>query len=358
VPPQTLRIIDANCNRISEGLRLLEDIARFLLSDAALCQELKSMRHSVVENLSRFGPGLLSQRNSEADVGVNIESVSQRQDLPSLVIANAKRAEEGLRVIEELAKLPEISPTLRSKDFEQARFNFYTLERSLLSKVLRQQKMTRLTGLYVIIDTELLDMKNEIEAASKVIRGGAGIIQLRDKQHGKGELLAIAQKLKDLSRKSDALFLINDHLDIALAADADGLHVGQTDLPLSVVRRELPIDKIVGCSTTTLAQALKAEADGADYVAVGSMFASPTKEGTTVVGLERLRQIKQGISIPLVAIGGINRDNIAQVMAAGADSAAVISAVLAQQNVERATRQLVKEIEQKTESHRKSRSHC
>ncbi|MCK4331642.1 MAG: thiamine phosphate synthase, partial [Dehalococcoidia bacterium] len=260
MPPQTLRIIDANCNRISEGLRFLEDIARFLLNDAALCQQLKSMRHTLVESLSIFGPDLLSQRNSEADAGVNIELVSQRQDLPSLVTANAKRVEEGLRVIEELAKLPEIGPVLHSKDFERARFNLYTLERQLLSKVLRQQKITRLTGLYVIIDTQTLGLKNEVETARKAIRGGARIIQLRDKQHGKGELLAVAQKLKDLCHKSDALLIINDHLDIALAADADGLHIGQTDLPLSVVRRELPIDKIVGCSTTTLAQAMRAEA--------------------------------------------------------------------------------------------------
>ena len=358
MPPQTLRIIDANCNRIGEGLRFLEDIARFLLNDAALSQQLKAMRHSLVRSLSEFGIGLLSERNSEGDVGVNIESVSQRQDLPSLVTANAKRVEEGLRVIEELAKLPKISPVLHSKDFERARFNFYTLERSLLSKVLRQQKITRLTGLYVIIDTELLGLKDEVKAASKAIRGGARIIQLRDKHHSKGELLAVAQKLKDLCHKSDALLIINDHLDIALAAGADGLHIGQTDLPLSVVRRELPIDKIVGCSTTTLAQAQEAEAEGADYIAVGSIFPSPTKGSTTVVGLEGLRQIRHGISIPLVAIGGINKDNIAQVMAAGADSAAVISAVLAQQNVKTATRQLVREIEQKAENHRKSRSHC
>jgi len=358
VPPQTLRIIDANCNRVSEGLRLLEDIARFLLNDAALCQQLKSMRHSLVRSLSEFGTGLLSERNSEGDVGVNIESNRQRQDLPSLVTANAKRVEEGLRVIEELAKLPEISPVLHSEDFERARFKLYRLERSLLSKVLRQQKIARLTGLYVIIDTELLGLKNEVDAASKAIRGGARIIQLRDKHHSKGELLSIAQKLKDLCHKSDALLIINDHLDIALAADADGLHIGQGDLPLSVVRRELPLDKIVGCSTTTSAQAMRAEADGADYIAVGSIFTSPTKRDATVIGLEGLRQIKQGISIPLVAIGGINKDNIAQVMAAGADSAAVISAVLAQQNVERATRQLVTEIGQKAENHRKSGSHC
>lgn len=357
MPHQTLRIIDANRNRISEGLRFLEDVARFLLNDANLSQQFKAMRHSLSKKLSKFGTGLLSVRNSTGDVGTGIE-LSQQQDLTSLVIANAKRAEEGLRVIEELAKLPEISHILQSKDFEQTRFQLYTLERELLSKVLRQQKITRLTGLYVIIDTQTLGFKDEVDTTNKAIRGGARIIQLRDKHYNKGELLTIAEKIKSLCQKSNALFIINDHLDIALAADADGLHIGQEDLPLSIARKELPIDKIIGCSTTNVTQALKAQAEGADYVAAGSIFPSPTKGNANVIGIEQLQQIKQAISIPVVAIGGINKDNIVQVIAAGADSAAVISAVLNQESIEQATQQLVKEIEQEKNSHKKSRSYC
>ena len=348
MPPQTLRIIDANCNRISEGLRFLEDIARFLLNNTSLSQQLRTMRHILVRTMSEFGTALLSERDSESDIGINIESVSELQDLTSLITANAKRVEEALRVMEEIAKLPEISPTLNSNDFKQARFNLYTIERDLLSKILRRDKLTRLNGLYVILDTQILGMKGEVDTASKAIRGGAKVIQLRDKHRDKGELLTIANQLKDLCYKSNVLFIINDYLDIALASDADGLHIGQTDLPLSVVRRELPIDKIIGCSTTTPDQALKAEAEGVDYIAVGSMFISPSKEDATVVGIERLIQVKQVTSIPLVAIGGINKDNIAEVIAAGADSAAVISAILAQENIEQATRQLVTQIEQKT----------
>ena len=347
MPSQTLRIIDANCNRIGEGLRFLEDIARFALNAAALSQQLRTMRHSLVKNLSKFGTNLLSERDSEADVGINIKSASGQKDLPSLVTANAKRVEEALRVMEEIAKLPEISQTLDSNDFKKVRFDLYALERELLSKILRQHKAERLTGLYIILDTETLGMKGEIDAATKAIRGGAKVIQLRDKHRGKGELLVIAQELKNLCHKSDTLFIINDYLDIALATDADGLHIGQTDLPLSVVREELPIDKIIGCSTATPAQALKAEAEGADYIAAGSIFPTPSKKDATVVGIEGLRQIRQAITIPLVAIGGINKDNIAEVIAAGANAAAVISAVLAQKDIEQATRQLVAEIEQK-----------
>ena len=357
MPHQTLRIIDANCNRIGEGLRFLEDIARFLINDATLTQQLKTMRHNLVKSLSKFSVSILSERNSKSDVGVNIEPASQKQDLPSLITANSKRVEEALRVIEELAKLPDLSLELHSKDFEQARFNLYTLERELSSKVLRRQKIARLTGLYVIIDTKTLGQRHEVDAASKAINGGAKVIQLRDRLHDKGALLTTAKRLKDLCYKSDILFIINDHLDIALAVNADGLHIGQEDLPLSVVRKELAIDKIVGLSTHTLAEAQKAETEGADYVAVGSMFSSPTQKKVKVVGLEHLRRVRQTISIPIVAIGGINKENIAEVMIAGADSAAVISAVIAQENIEAATRQLVKEIEKKTKSHKESRSH-
>ncbi len=357
MPHQTLRIIDANCNRIGEGLRFLEDIARFLLNDAHLTQQLKTMRHNLVKNLSKFNVALLSERNSKSDVGINIELTSQQQDLPSLITANAKRVEEALRVIEELAKLPDLSSELHSKDFEQARFNLYTLERELSSKVLRRQKIERLTGLYVIIDTQTLGQRDEIDAASKAIHGGAKVIQLRDKHHDKGELLTVAQKLKDLCCKSKVLFIVNDHLDIALAVDADGLHIGQDDLPLSVIRKELAIDKIVGLSTHTLAEAQKAETEGVDYIAVGSIFSSPTQKSARAAGLEHLRQVRQTISIPIVAIGGINKENIAEVIIAGADAAAVISAVIAQENIEAAARQLVKEIDEKTKSHKKPGSH-
>jgi thiamine-phosphate pyrophosphorylase len=357
MPIRTLRVIDANCNRIGEGLRFLEDVARFVLNDASLCQQLKATRHSVIKNISKLGIKLISERDSESDVGAESKSGSQHQELSSLVIANAKRVEEGLRVIEEIAKLPEISNMLESSEFQKARFNLYTLEQKLLSRILRQQKITRLTGLYVIIDTQVLGTKDEIDVADKAIQGGAKVLQLRDKRYEKGKLLDIAQKLKDLCHKSNTLFIINDHLDIALAADADGLHIGQEDLPLTVARKALPIDKIIGCSAINLRQAQKAEAEGADYIAVGAIFPTPTKTDITVVSTETLLQIKQKVSIPVVAIGGINKDNINEVMATGADSAAVISAILNQDNIEEATREMISKIEQKRKDNQKSRKY-
>jgi thiamine-phosphate pyrophosphorylase len=353
VPPQILRIIDANCNRIGEGLRFLEDIARFILNDSALSRQLKSMRHDLVTSLSCFGPALLSERRVETDVGI-AKRISHWQDLLSLVTANARRVEEALRVVEELSKLPELSPQINQKNFEAARFNLYKLQRELISRLARRQKIAQLAGLYVIIDTQTIGSNDVVDTARKIIKGGAKIIQLRDKHHNRGELLVIAKTLSDLCHKNSVLFIVNDYLDIVLASVADGIHIGQEDLPLSVIRRELPVDSIIGLSVSTPAQARKAEKAGADYIAVSAIYPSSTKPEVKAVGLAKLSTIEKAVSIPVVAIGGINGHNIGDIMASGADAAAVISAVLSQTDIESATRQLVKEIEKQAKSRKKS----
>jgi thiamine-phosphate pyrophosphorylase len=154
----------------------------------------------------------------------------------------------------------------------------------------------------------------------------------------------VAQKLKELCSQTEVLFIINDYLDLATAVDADGLHVGQEDLPMPVIRRGLPIDKIVGCSVTMLSQAQKAQSEGADYIAVGSIFPTATKREAVVVGVDRIKELKGSVSIPLVAIGGINQSNIGEVVSAGADAVAVISAVLGEEDARGAVQKLVAKI--------------
>ena len=344
---QTLRIIDANLNRIGEGLRLLEDLARLLLNDATLTQQLKTMRHELVTSDWSFNQQLLQSRDSESDVGINIEAPEQAEprELPIMVVANARRVQEALRTLEELAKIPGTTPKLDSEKFKQARFSLYTIERTLLSKLLRKDKLKSIPGLYVIIDTQALKGRSHIEVASQAICGGAKTVQLRDKLQSKKELLPLAQKLRKLCTEHNVLFIMNDYLDLALASDADGLHLGQDDLPIKVARKLLPMDKILGCSTTTADQAITAESEGADYIAAGSIYPTSSKETAKVVGLERLLQIRQAISLPLVAIGGITKDNAAEVLAAGADSVAVIGAVLGAESPEEAAQQIAARFE-------------
>jgi thiamine-phosphate pyrophosphorylase len=153
-------------------------------------------------------------------------------------------------------------------------------------------------------------------------------------------LVPLARELKKVCAEYGVLFIVNDYLDLAIASDADGLHIGQEDLPIETARKMLPGDKILGCSSATLEEALKAEKEGADYVAVGSIYPTPSKPGARIAGLETLRRVKSKVSVPVVAIGGINEDNIANVISAGADAVAVINAVLGADNVKEASQRL------------------
>ena len=172
------------------------------------------------------------------------------------------------------------------------------------------------------------------------------MIQLREKTMAKKELLSVARELKRICSESQTLFVVNDYLDVALDCEADGLHVGQEDLPVATARKLLRPDQILGCSASTVEEALAAEEAGADHLGVGSIFATSTKE-VNVVGIERLAEIKKAVSLPVVAIGGINRENLAAVMATGVDAAAVITAVVGAPDPAAAARELVKIIGEK-----------
>jgi thiamine-phosphate pyrophosphorylase len=345
VPGDTLRIIDANLNRIGEGLRLLEELARLALNDAVLTQPLKNMRHEMVRVDWQLQTQLLQARDSEGDVGIDMEvpGEEKQREIPAAIVANARRVQESLRVMEEIARVPGLS--LDPENFKRARFELYKIEKTLLSRILRQDKIQRLQGLYAIMDTQALGGRSHSEVAGQAIRGGARVIQLRDKEHSRKELLSIAQELRALCAENDVLFIINDYLDVALAVGADGLHVGPDDLPVQLARRLLPIDKVLGCSARTVEKATAAQSDGADYIAVGAMYPTPSKESAEVVGPERLKQIRQAVTLPLVAIGGIDKGNVSEVVAAGASAVAVISAVLGAGDVEAASRQIAKNIE-------------
>jgi len=342
------RIIDANLDRIGEGLRLLEDVARFLLNDTHLTEQLKTMRHEILRGDWPFHRQLIQSRDSGGDIGMDIEARGEpnQRELPITIMANARRVQESLRVLEEMAKTPDITPQMDSAKFKHARFALYSIEQTLLSKIQRHDKAGQISGLYIIIDTDILKGRDPIETATQVIRGGATIIQLRDKLSSKKELLSVARKLRELCAQHNILFIVNDHLDIALAADADGLHVGQEDLPVQVARKLLPLDKILGCSVTTPAEALAAETEGADYLGVGAIYPTASKEDVSVVGLQRLREVREAATLPLVALGGIAHENVSAVIAAGADSVAVIGAVLQAEDIASATSQIIERMQE------------
>jgi thiamine-phosphate pyrophosphorylase len=337
-----LRILDANLNRIGEGLRVLEDISRFTLNDRNISERLKDLRHQLLPTDRTIQESLLGAREAQADVGafLEVEGEGERLDIAGLVSANSRRVQQSLRVIEEITKIPEQEFGLDWNEFKSARFSVYELEQSILLQLTRRDKRDRLTGLYLILDTEALGDRHHVDVARQALAGGTRTIQLRDKVRPKSELMPVSVELKRLCAGYNALFIVNDYLDVALASDADGLHVGQDDLPLSVARMLMPGNKLVGCSAATLDEAALADAQGADYIGVGSIYASPSKPGTRIAGLDTLRQVKDTVSIPVVAIGGINEDNVALVVDAGADACAIISAVLGSDEITEASRRL------------------
>ena len=344
-----LRIIDANINRTGEGLRVLEEYARLSLNDSALSQQLKSLRHKLVNINSTLQQSLIGARDAAGDVGskMDVPAEDKSRDISASVIANTRRVQESLRVLEELAKAPEIG--LDSENYRQSRFELYTIEKDLLGRLTRQDKVNKITGLYVIIDTDWLKGRRPEDIARQAIKGGANVIQLRCKSGNIQDFLAIAENIKPICAEKDIPFIINDSLEVALACHADGLHIGQDDLPVKVARKLIPIDMLLGCSARTREEAMNALEEGADYLGVGAVFSTSTKD-SAAIGLDSLESIIKAVSLTVIAIGGINKDNIAGVMKAGAVAAAVISAVLGEQNVEKATRQLVNIImEQKDE---------
>ena len=340
-----LRIVDANLNRIGESLRLLEDIARLLLNDAVLSGRLKAMRHELAVKDLRAKKQLLQSRDSRDDVGIDIEVKQQtkERELPAAVIANARRIQEAMRVIEELAKIP--GTGMDSGKFKDARFEMYDIERELVSRILRNDKTKRMSGLYAIIDTQYLGSRSCDDLTQQVLEGGAKIVQLRHKDKPERKLLNTAKNMKTLCSEYDALFIMNDRLDIALAADADGLHIGQDDMPLRDARRLLPLDKIIGCSVDNIEQANEAEAAGADYIAFGAIFPTQSKNDIETVGLKALAEIKKATGLPLVAIGGINAKNAPDAITAGADSVAVISAIMQAESPKEATMRIISKLE-------------
>jgi thiamine-phosphate pyrophosphorylase len=344
----TLRILDANLNRTAEGLRVLEDIARLSLNNSSISFQLKTIRHKLVQTNPELQQELLWSRNSDDDVGrdTKVEN-EQSKELSTILIANARRVQESLRVLEELAKIAGMPSEVNSENFKQARFNLYSLEQQMLSQLLRQDKLKRLMGLYVIIDGQSLKGRSHIEVTGQVIRGGAGTIQLREKTLPKPDLLRIAREIRYICGENNVLFIVNDYLDVALDCHADGLHIGQTDLPVAVARKLLRPDQILGCSANTIQQAQKAKSEGADHIGVGAVFSTSSKDDIEVVGLDRLYEIVKAVSLPVVAIGGINKDNIAQVISNGAIASAVISAVVCAENPESAARELTTIIKEK-----------
>lgn len=194
--------------------------------------------------------------------------------------------------------------------------------------------------LYAVTDRSWLHGETLYSQVEKALKGGATFMQLREKNLDEEQFLQEAIELKALCKKYKVPFVINDNVDIAARIDADGVHVGQSDMEAGDVREKLGPDKIIGVSAQTVEQAVLAEKRGADYLGVGAVYTTGTKLDADDVSYDTLKAICQAVSIPVVAIGGITRDNLMELKGSGIDGIAVVSAIFAQENIEEATREL------------------
>jgi len=318
----------------------MEEIVRFVLEDKKSTFELKEIRGKLRKIINELiGKGVhFQQRKALEDIGRELypSKEAKRETILDIFVANAKRVQEALRVLEEFSKL--IKPKA-GKKIKEIRFKVYDLEQKIFYVLNRRIKLD--FDLYVITDP----MRSHIEVARKSMAGGVRAIQLRDKTASKKQFAKWAKQIRRLTKKSKATFIVNDYLDIARQVDADGVHLGQDDLrktSIARTRKRLGEDKIIGISTHSLLQALKAVRQGADYISVGPVFRTPSKPGIKPVGTGLLRRVRKKVKVPIVAIGGINQSNIQKIKNAGIQRVAVIRAVVSARNVKAAAARLRK----------------
>ncbi len=333
--------IDANLNRALEGIRVCEDVMRFCLRRADLSTRFKETRHGIVEASRRFPAGMtLYGRDVEADAQkfVDLGAEGTRGSLADLFSANLHRATEAVRSLEEFGKLAQ--PDRPDNPFQGIRFTLYDIEGAAAPLIKRGEKMERLNrSLYAILDSAFVHRDAFNDAVAKMIRGGASVIQLRMKTSGKEDILTAARDIATLCREGKALFIVNDHVDIAMLVGADGVHLGLNDLRANEARKLMPHDMIIGITAYTAEDPARAEADGADYVAVGPVYDTVYKSGSGPVtlkgaGVEVISRARTSVSIPIVAIGGFTPEGIGRAVAAGADSIAAASYLYTDDKIE------------------------
>jgi thiamine-phosphate pyrophosphorylase len=329
------RILDANLDRAREGLRIVEEWCRFGLEDSALTEECKNLRQAIA---GWHTPEIRAARDTPTDPGTVLThpQEAQRSDIQQVLVANLSRVQEALRVLEEYGKIH--SPQM-GEAFKQMRYRVYTLE-SRLSSYYRQRMLHQ--SLLYLVTAPFENFFGTVEAA---LQGGLTLVQYRDKNTDDEVRLENASKLCHLCRRYGALFIVNDRVDLALAVDADGVHLGQQDIPIAVARQLLGSQRLIGRSTHCPDDLHRAHQEGADYIGVGPVYETPTKEGRPAAGLDYVRYAAEHSTLPWFAIGSVDPNNLHEVLDAGAERVAVVRAIMQAENPALITQYFLSQLE-------------
>lgn len=338
--------VDANINRALEGLRVCEDIFRFVITDSEASSAVKNARHKIAEAVNIFsGRLLIDGRDVENDTikFLDLDSGQTRDSLDDLLKRNLHRAMEALRSIEEFFKILNIN---EKNPFQEIRFSLYSLEKKIFPVLERARSRAMMRSLYAILDSSFVWDNMYLQTARRLIDGGASVIQLRMKQSSKKAVLAAARDTASLCRERGVLFIVNDFAEIAYLSDAGGVHLGQEDLPVQEARRLLPRNMVIGISTHTPEEAVEAGRDDPDYIAIGPVFDTGSKGSVPLKGIGTgiVKDIIDRVNIPVVAIGGINSDNVTGLKKAGCTCFSVMSYLYRNDSIEDNCREIIKKI--------------
>ena len=317
-----LQIIDANLDRAREGLRVLEDWARFGLGRNDFVKRIKNFRQILGKNHLKVYKQSRNYIEDECK-GLTHQEQSKRKSPDQIISSNAGRVQEALRVIEEFSRLHNQE---LSKIAAEIRYEIYTLEIELLSfsKFKKSEEILKENDLYVITDQK----ENLLEIIEAILIAGVKIIQHRFKKGTDKDHLEEAIEIKNLCKKYNSLFIINDRVDIALASNADGIHLGQDDLDLKTARKLLGNSKIIGVSANNEIDISNALKEGCDYIGIGPVFETATKKNKKPIGIERIKTLTKDLNIPWFAIGGIKANNISYLKSNGFKKVALVSQLM------------------------------
>ncbi|GIX05483.1 MAG: hypothetical protein KatS3mg114_1352 [Planctomycetaceae bacterium] len=333
------RLLDAAANRAREGLRVLEDYVRFVWNDRMLTAWCKQLRHALTEVMACWPrQELLAARDTPGDVGTDLAGRGEytRATVGAVLSAAACRTQEALRSLEEFCKLQDEQTARR---LEQLRYQVYALESVLCRGEVSRQRLA--DHRLCLLLTEQVCPRGAGPVLHAALQAGVKLIQIREKNEDDRRLFERCRWARQITREYGALLIINDRPDLAVLVDADGVHVGQDDLPIAEVRRIVGGERLVGVSTHSIEQAERAVRAGADYLGVGPVFSSRTKTFEQLAGLEYVRQISEQITLPWFAIGGIDEKNVQEVLAAGATRVAVSQAICAAEDPAGAAQRLL-----------------
>ena len=336
--PRVARLIDANLDRAREGLRVVEDWCRFGLERDDLVKTLKDWR----QRLGALHADSYKQARSTAtDRGAGLGHPAQlnRRSPRAVVAANCGRVQEALRVLEEYARSSD--PTLAS-EAAVIRYGLYDLEVTCLNASVGLQRRNRLKDCTLCLITSPTDKL--LLQVSAALRSGVLMVQYRCKQGDDRERLKEAIAVRDLCRTHGALFIVNDRVDLAMAADADGVHLGQDDMPADVARSLIGADRLLGLSTHSLHEVQGAMEEPVDYIGLGPVFSTAVKPDRAATGTALIEQAMTCSPMPLFAIGGINSSNLSELTAIGCRRIAVIGAIMSASDPSAATLQLLESL--------------